>query len=80
MTQSAELLAESQGAADLQHGSNFRVTTDVSLSTGLNAMLSARVSYSLRYTHRPVPGFLSTDRTVSAALVIRYAPRPPRPR
>jgi putative salt-induced outer membrane protein len=75
----AELIGESQGVADVQRGSNWRVTNDVALSTGLNAMLSARLSYSLRYTHRPVPGFRATDRTVSAALVIRYAPRPARP-
>jgi len=80
LTPSAELIMESQGVADLQHGSNWRVTTDVSLSSGFNALLSARISYSLRYTHRPVPGFLPTDRTVSAALVFRYAPPPPRPR
>ncbi len=75
----AELVGESQAVADLQHGSNWRMTTDVSLSTGFNAKLSARVSYSIRYAHRPVPGFRATDRTVSAALVMRYATPPPRP-
>jgi putative salt-induced outer membrane protein YdiY len=78
LTPSAEVTAESQGVADVTHGSNWRIANDVSLSTGFGSILSARLSYSLRYANRPVPGFRRTDRTVSAALVIRYARIPRR--
>jgi putative salt-induced outer membrane protein YdiY len=78
LTPSAEVTAESQGVADFAHASNWRVNNDFSLSTGFGSILSARLSYSLRYANRPVPGFRRTDRTVSAALVIRYARFPRR--
>jgi putative salt-induced outer membrane protein YdiY/ketosteroid isomerase-like protein len=75
---SAEITAESQGVADFAHASNWRLVNDLSLSTGIGSILSARLSYSLRYANRPVPGFRRTDRTVSAALVFRYARFPRR--
>jgi putative salt-induced outer membrane protein len=78
LTPSAEVTAESQGVADFAHISNWRVDNDLSLSTGFGAILSARLSYSLRFANRPVPGFRRTDRTVSAALVVRYARSPRR--
>jgi putative salt-induced outer membrane protein YdiY len=77
-TSSAEVTAESQGVADVAHVSNWRIANDLSLSTGFGSVLSARVSYSMRYANRPVPGFRRTDHTVSAALVIRYARFPRR--
>jgi putative salt-induced outer membrane protein YdiY len=78
LTPSAEVTAESQGVADFAHVSNWRVNNDLSLSIGFGSILSARLSYSLRYANRPVPGFRGTDRTVSAALVFRYARFPRR--
>jgi putative salt-induced outer membrane protein YdiY len=78
LTPSAEVTAESQGVADFAHFSNWRVTNDLSLSTGFGSILSARLSYSLRHANRPVPGFRRTDRTVSAALVFRYVRLPRR--
>jgi putative salt-induced outer membrane protein YdiY len=79
LTPSAELTAESQGVADLADAADWRLANDLSLSTGIGSVLSARLSYSLRYANRPVPGFRRTDRTVSAALVVRYAKFPRRP-
>jgi putative salt-induced outer membrane protein YdiY len=79
LSPSAEITAESQGVADFEHVSNWRVSNDLSLSTVFGSILSARLSYSLRYANRPVPGFRRTDRTVSAALVLRYVKFPRRP-
>jgi putative salt-induced outer membrane protein YdiY len=78
LSPSAEIIAESQAVADLAQASNWRMTNDLSLSTGFGSILSARLSYSLRYANDPVPGFRRTDRTVSAALVVRYARLPRR--
>jgi putative salt-induced outer membrane protein YdiY len=78
LSPAAEITAESQGVADFAHISNWRVANDLALSTGIGSILSARLSYSLRYANQPVPGFRRTDRTVSAALVFRYVRLPRR--
>jgi putative salt-induced outer membrane protein YdiY len=78
LTPSAEITAESQAVADLAQAANWRIANDLSLSTGFGSILSARLSYSLRYANVPVPGFRRTDRTLSAALVVRYARLPRR--
>lgn len=76
LTGANELTAESQAVTDLERPTNWRLANDVSITSGFNAVLSARLAYSIRYVNQPVLGFRRTDRTVSAALVIRYAPHP----
>jgi putative salt-induced outer membrane protein YdiY len=68
----AEVTAEAVAVADVEKAANWRVATDVSLNALFTPVLSARFAYSLRYVHQPVPGFLGTDHTLTAALVFRY--------
>lgn len=66
-----EIAAESAATANLQDGSDWWLASDLSVLSQVNQLLSAKLSYTVRYVNRPVPGFRRTDRTVSAALVFR---------
>lgn len=67
-----EVSAESQAVADLGRLANWRLSNDLSLTSTLNAHLSARMAYTTRILNQPVPSFQRADHVLSASFVLRY--------
>lgn len=51
-------------------GDDYRVLGDLALQADLNSLLALRLGYEWRYDGVPAPGFGTTDRTVTAAVVL----------
>lgn len=56
---------------------DYRVLADVAVQADLNSLLALRVGYEWRYDGVPAPGFVSTDRTLTAAVVLSAAAKTP---
>lgn len=51
---------------------NWRGSYVIALTAALNSLFSLRLSHDLWYVHEPVPGFGTTDRIASAALLATF--------
>ena len=54
---------------DLDTTANWRLWSTTSLTSSLSSRLAIKLSYEVRYTNRPLPGFKTTDTTTSASVV-----------
>lgn len=63
---------DGKGDFDLDDTQNYQLESLLSLQTSLTKILAWKNSYLVRYKHEPVPGFGSTDRTFSTAMVINF--------
>src|SRR5581483_9516367 len=68
-TQQTSFGWDGKGDFDLNDTANYQLESLLSLQTSLTKMLAWKNSYLVRYKHEPVPGFGSTDRTFSTAMV-----------
>ncbi|MCG6909202.1 MAG: DUF481 domain-containing protein [Deltaproteobacteria bacterium] len=58
---------------DFDDGDNFKVNSEAAVVSALNDILSLKVSYGVRYQHRPIPDDLEkTDTVLGAAIVVTY--------
>ena len=65
---------------NFQHRAAYRTEGELSAQASLNGRLALKLGYLLRYSNAPVPGFLKTDNTATASVVIRWhgaVPAPP---
>lgn len=53
-------------------GGDWRYTNVAALAAKVNARVSLKVSNTVRYVHRPAPGFLDTDVQTAVALVAKF--------
>lgn len=58
--------------ADLGDGPNWRARNTLALTVSMTRVLSVKVSYDLKRSNRPVPGFQPTDTMLTAALVAKF--------
>ncbi len=58
--------------ANLQDGSDYRVSTESALLAPLSRRLALQISYVVRFDHQPEPGFRSTDRLLTSGLQISF--------
>jgi putative salt-induced outer membrane protein len=52
---------------------DYRLLAEVAIQADLNSLLALRVGYEWRYDGVPAPGFVSSDRTFTAAVVLTAA-------
>jgi len=64
---------------DLRNGSAYRQEAEVTAQAAMNAHLALKLGYLLRYSNAPVPGFLKTDQTETASVVLRWKASSPAP-
>jgi putative salt-induced outer membrane protein len=57
-----------EATANLEDGSDYRLASESALVAPLSSRLALKVSYVVRYDHRPEPGFRSTDRLLTSGL------------
>jgi putative salt-induced outer membrane protein len=57
-----------EATANLEDASDYRVTSESALVAPLSRRLALKVSYVVRFDHRPEPGFRSTDRLLTSGL------------
>jgi putative salt-induced outer membrane protein YdiY len=53
----------------------WRLNNQLSMTTSLTDLFSVKISHTLNYLNRPVPGFRRTDSIVAAALVAKFERR-----
>jgi putative salt-induced outer membrane protein len=54
--------------ASLEDASDYRVTSESALVAALSGRFALKVSYVVRFDHRPEPGFRTTDRLLTSGL------------
>ena len=64
---------------DFRTSSAYRTEVELAAQAAMNAHLALKVGYLLRYANAPVPGFLKTDNTTTASLVLRWKATTPAP-
>ena len=57
---------------DFKTTSAYRSETEITAQAAMNAHLALKISYLLRYSNDPVPGFKKTDNTTTASVVLRW--------
>jgi putative salt-induced outer membrane protein YdiY len=57
-----------EATANLEDASDYRLTTESAFVAPLSSHLALKISYVVRYDHRPEPGFRSTDRLLTSGL------------
>ena len=71
-SENSALTNDVSATADVRDRGDWRLTNDLSLSAGLNSILSLKLSHQVGFLNDPVPGFQKTDIKVSAAVVARF--------
>lgn len=59
-----------EATANLEDASDYRLTSESTLVAPLSSRLALKISYVVRYDHRPEPGFGTTDRLLTSGLQI----------
>ncbi|MEO8090874.1 MAG: DUF481 domain-containing protein [Gemmatimonadales bacterium] len=57
-----------EATANLEDGSDYRVTSESALVAPLSRRLALKISYVVRFDHQPEPGFRKTDRLLTSGL------------
>lgn len=58
---------------DFSDSERYRVNSDTALTAALNSRFSLRISYQIKYNHRPVPATLArSDTILSTAIVANF--------
>lgn len=57
-----------EATANLEEATDYRLTSESALVAPLSSRLALKVSYVVRFDHRPEPGFRTTDRLLTSGL------------
>ncbi len=57
---------------DFRDSSAYRSEAEVTAQAALNSRLALKLGYLWRYSNSPVPGFVKTDNTATASVVVRW--------
>ena len=57
---------------DFRDSSAYRAEAEATAQAALNARLALRLGYLWRYSHAPIAGFVSSDNTATASVVVRW--------
>jgi putative salt-induced outer membrane protein YdiY len=57
---------------DLRHSGAYRSEAEATAQAAMNARLALKIGYLWRYSNAPVPGFVKSDNTVTASIVLRW--------
>lgn len=64
---------------DFSHSSAYRSEAELTAQAAMNARLALKIAYLFRYSNAPVIGFLKSDNTVTASVVVRLKSATPAP-
>lgn len=57
---------------DFQVSAAYRAEAELTAQAAMNSHLALKVGYLWRYSNTPVPGFLKSDQTTTASIVLRW--------
>jgi putative salt-induced outer membrane protein YdiY len=57
---------------DLRTSSAYRSEAEVTVQAAMNSRLALKIGYLWRYSNAPVPGFVKSDNTATASIVVRW--------
>src|SRR5438067_1282437 len=57
---------------DFRDSSAYRAEAEATAQAALNARLALRLGYLWRYSHAPIAGFVNSDNTATASVVVRW--------
>jgi putative salt-induced outer membrane protein YdiY len=57
---------------DFKQSAAYRAEAEVTAQAAMSTHLALKLGYLLRYSNTPVPGFLKTDSTATASVVLRW--------
>lgn len=72
LSSNSELVHQDVILFNLENSKDYRVSSLSSLSISISKLLSFKISYQLKYSHNPVPGFKSTDQYLLSSLVLNF--------
>lgn len=72
LSKTSEFSEDGHAVASLARGEDWRYVNTLALSAKVTALLSLKVSNTIRYLHAPTPTFKSTDTMTSVALVAKF--------
>lgn len=64
---------------DFRTSAAYRTEVELTAQAAMNAHLALKVGYLFRYANAPVPGFLKSDNTTTASVVLRWRAAAPAP-
>ena len=64
---------------DFRTTSAYRSEAEITAQAAMAAHLALKIGYLLRYSNAPVPGFMKTDNTTTASVVLRWKSDLPAP-
>ena len=67
-----ELLHQDIVLFNLESSGDYRLSSHTSFSLSISKLFSIKLSYQLKYSHIPVPGFKSTDQYMLGSLVLNF--------
>lgn len=50
----------------------YRTEAELTAQAAMNSRLALKAGYLVRYSHEPIPGFKTTDSTLTASIVVRW--------
>jgi len=68
----AELIHQGIFFINLENAKDYRISTLSSFSINISKILSHKISYRIKHSHSPVPGFKSTDQYILSSLVVSF--------
>jgi putative salt-induced outer membrane protein YdiY len=57
---------------DFRNSSAYRAEAEVTAQASINSRLALKIGYLFRYSNEPTPGFVKSDNTTTASLVLRW--------
>jgi putative salt-induced outer membrane protein YdiY len=72
LSSNSELVHQDLILFNLENSKDCRVSSLTSVSISISRFFSFKISYQLKYSHNPVPGFKSTDQYLLSSLVLNF--------
>jgi len=72
LSSNSELVHQDLILFNLENSADYRISSVSSLSINISKFFSFKISYQLKYSHNPVPGFKSTDQYLLSSLVLNF--------
>lgn len=72
ISKTSELSLDEIFFLNLDDTKDYRISSIASISVNISRYLALKISYQIKYSHRPVPGFKSTDQYLISSLVLSF--------
>ncbi|MBD3272407.1 MAG: DUF481 domain-containing protein [Elusimicrobia bacterium] len=71
ISETSDFSQECEYLRSFEQSNDYRVNAVTAVSASINSYLALKISYTVKYDHRPISGFKKTDTIVSSALILK---------